>query len=508
MKKETEKSHFSATNTVIAGGLYEVTARFGDAGAEFLKGLRGVDNQTGQVFNRGLTQIAKGKINPEYAQNNIKQQAGFSAEVASVSKKNAEAIIQKSKVRYARSEDVAGYGSNNNTVDIVERLNGVEQTAQMKFVGEKNLNKLLQKIAKGDGQGGKNDLSRYLSNDRLELPTEQVVLAKKECLKQAKELRKNAEKVDPEKAAKLIKQAENYEKLHDKIADAGLTTEESIRYRLNPVRETVKDIASVSHRAGIEGAKYGAVIGGSISIITNAIAVQSGDKEFSDAMIDSATGTLKAAGVGYSTAFVGSTAKSLMQQSKSQMLQNVSKTGLPSAIVSMCLSTAGAIHRYARGEIDEQKLMQDLGGVTAGAVATSLFTVVGQGLIPVPILGGLIGSMVGGILVNTFYEGFFQALQSAKLAEENRILVEMRCEAARALAQQYRMAFTELFNTKLAQLSEEKALVETLFANKDISGDEFCKGMNRFATLFGKTLTINSMAELDDAMQSNQPIVI
>ncbi|NOL49258.1 hypothetical protein [Pelistega europaea] len=513
---DKEKSSFSATNAAIAGGLFEINARFGDAGAEFLKGLRGVDNQTGQVFDRSLSKVAQYKINPENAQNNIKQQAGFAAEVASVSKRNAEAIIRKDPTRYVRSEDIAEYGKNHNTVDIVEQLNGTTQsTSQMKFVGD--VQGLLQKIAKGDGQGGKNDLSRYMSVDKLELPTEQVNAAKEICIKQANKLRESADKIlaktdltesDLKTVELLKKQADNYDKLHDKITDSGLSTEEAIRYRLDPIKETIKDMAGTAHRAGIEGAKFGAAIGGSISLITNLIAVQSGNKEFSEAMLDSATGTLKAAGVGYGTAFAGSTAKSLMQQSTSKVMQAASKTGLPGAIVGMCISTTKSIHSYARGDIDETRLMQEMGGIAVGAVATSLFTVVGQGLIPVPVLGGVIGSMVGGIIVNTFYEGFLQALSDAKLAKENRILVEMRCEAARELSRRYQVAFEELFSTKLAQLQEEKAILQDLFSHKDISGDAFCEGMNRFAAVFGKTLTINNMAELDDAMRSTQPIVI
>ncbi|MFC0308418.1 hypothetical protein ACFFHK_01700 [Gallibacterium trehalosifermentans] len=507
-----KKHKLSVINTAIAGGLFEVNSRYGDAGAEFLKGLRGVDNQTGQVFNRGLIQISEYKINPEYAENNIKQQAGFAAEVVSVAKKNAEEIIKKSHKRYARSEDVAGYGSNNNTVDIIELLDGKElSTSQMKFIGENKLGDLLKKIARGDGSGNKNDLSRYMEVDKLEVPTEQVALAKKICREQADKLRKQAKRLaekNKEEANKLLKQADNYDKLHDKITDSGLTIEQAIQYRLHPTRETVKDMISVAHRAGIEGAKLGAAIGGSISVVTNLIAVHSGDKAFSEAMIDSVTDTLKAAGVGYGTAFVGSTVKSLMQQSPSATLRVVAKTGLPGAIMNVCMASSKSIYCYTKGEIDELELIQEVGNIAVGAVSTSLFTVVGQGLIPIPVLGGVIGSMVGGIIVNTFYDGFLQALNDANTAKEDRIIIEMQCEAAKELSRQYRIALESLFASKLTQLEEERAILQNLFSQKEISADDYCAGMNHFALVFGKKLTINNMAELDEAMQSDKPIII
>ena len=38
----------------LIGALHETTSRYGSAAAESLKGLRGIDNETGQVFDRGL----------------------------------------------------------------------------------------------------------------------------------------------------------------------------------------------------------------------------------------------------------------------------------------------------------------------------------------------------------------------------------------------------------------------------------------------------------------------
>ena len=48
----------------------------------------------------------------------------------------------------------------------------------------------------------------------------------------------------------------------------------------------------ISHRAGVEGAKFGAAIGGGISAVSNAIAVWTGNKELGDAVIDTAKDTL------------------------------------------------------------------------------------------------------------------------------------------------------------------------------------------------------------------------
>lgn len=507
MKK---KHNNDLSNQAISGGLFETVSRHGSAGAEFLKGLRGIDYETGQVFDRSLQQISDYKINPEYVERNIKQQAGFSAEVVSVSKRNAEAIIEGRPERYSRSEDLANYGKNDTAVDIVELLDGQERaTSQMKFVGDPE--GLLKKIACGEG-GGKNDLSRYMQVDKLELPSEQVEEMKAHCRAQSEKLKQQAEYArtngKTELAEKLEKQSANYEQLEGKITDAGLSTDQAVDYRLNPDWETVKDIASVSHRAGIEGAKFGAAIGGGISAITNAIAVYSGNKELNEAITDTAKDTLVSAGVGYGTAFAGTAIKTYMQQSASDTFRALSKTGLPTAIVTACIAACKNVARYAQDEINEAQLAREMGMVATSMLSGAAFAALGQMAIPIPVVGGLIGSMIGYAVTNHFYQGFFNTLQEARLSAERRQLVEMKCAAAAALARRYEHDLKALFAAKVARLDSESRAMFAVLENPDSSAEALCRSMNRFAEMLGKKISISSMAELDKAMLSDDVLKI
>lgn len=504
-----DNKHF--TNSMVGSGLQEIVTRYGSAGAEFLKGLRGRDYETGIKFDRSLLDVSNYKINPDYVEKNIKQQAGFSAEVVAVANKNADAIINKTGVKVARSEDIAEYGKNHNAIDLVERASdGTVVTSQMKFVS--NYENLLDKIAKGEG-GSKNDLSRYLEVDYLDLPTEQVEKAREYCEEQVKKLETQIARLeqDPNKAElvdKYRKQCENFKKLKEKIRDAEITTEEAIRYRLNPALETVKDIASVSHKAGIQGAKVGAVIGGSISLITNIIAVRAGNKEFGDAIFDTTKDTLKAAGVGYGTAFVGAAIKGTLQQSSSSVLRAVSKTGLPAMVVSTCIATAGIIRKYALGEIDETLLLREMGAVANNTLATAAFSAIGQIAIPIPVLGGLIGGMIGYTLTNTFYQNFLLSLDEVDISEQRYQFLAMRCEAAKFASKQYQNYLMGVFNQKIYQLDNETNMLFGALQDSTISADDFCKSINQFAELLGRDLAIKNMKELDNMMLSDQTLVI
>lgn len=504
MKKDDFKEY------MVAAGSQELVNRYGSAGAEFLKGLRGIDYETGIKFDRSLTDISNYKINPNDVEKTVKQQAGFSAEVAHVSRKNAEAIINKTGSTFSRSEDIAEFGKNHNVVDIVEiTASGEQITSQMKFVTDPK--SLLRKIAEGSG-GGKNDLSRYMNVDRLDLPTEQVEKAKEYCRRRANELRKNAEAAakagKTDVAEKLNKAADNYEKLSTKISDSGISTDEAIKYRLNPKWETAKDIAKVSHRAGIEGAKFGAAIGGSISLITNMIAVRSGNKEFADALFDTTKDTLKSAGVGYGTAFAGSAIKGVMQQSSKMVIRNLSKTGLPAMIVSTCISTGKSIKRYAKGEINETELFREIGGVVNNTLSTATFSMIGQIAIPIPVLGSLIGGMVGYTLTNNFYHSFLDSLDEVKASEERYQYLEMCCLRARAAMRGYRYYLDNLFANKLSELRIESEKLFNSLENQNMNIDDFCQNINQFADILGKKLPFNNIDEFNKFMSSDSTLKI
>lgn len=506
MNKKTE----DLKDYAIQGGLFDTVARHGSAGAEFLKGLRGIDHETGRSFDRSLLRVAGYKINPDYVEENIKVQAGFSAEIAGVSRKNAEAIINRDGHRFFRSEDLPEYGKNHAVVDIVELMdNTTLSVSQMKFVS--NSNELLKKIACGEG-GGKKDLSRYLSVDKLEVPSEQVEEMKRICRAEAMELRKQAEGARQagkiEVAKRLERQAGNYKKMESKITDSGLSTEQAIAYRLEPRWETAKDIAGISHRAGIEGAAFGAAIGGSISVITNIIAVNSGNKEFGDALSDTVKETLLSAGVGYGTAFAGTAAKTFMQQSTSASMRALSKTGLPAAIITLCISTSKVIKSYAKGEIDETQLVHEMGLTTTGMLSASMFTMLGQIAVPVPVLGGMIGGMIGYAITNNFYQGFFEALKEAKLSAERRQIIEMKCAAAAALSRRYEQHFKTLFANKILQLDAESKAMFSVLENPESSADELCESMNRFAEMLGNKISIKTMNEFDSIMLSDDVLKI
>ncbi len=504
MQKERKKD---LKNTATALSTSEIVDRFGNAEAEFIKGYRGIDNQTGQKFAKGLKEISEHKINPQYAEQNIKQQAGYSAEVAQTSKDNAENIIKGSKVRVSRSDDLAQYGRNHNVVDRVQILDGdiiAGTEAQMKVVG--NRDQLFKDITKPDGK-----FARY-RGIKLEIPSEQYEGAVEYCKEEATRLRENAiraeQKGNLEAANRLREQADNYDQLSENVQDIGMTTEEAIEYRNNPLKSTIKDIASTSHRAGLEGAKVGAAIGGTISVIQNLYLVAQGNKELDEAAIDVAKNTVIAAGVGYGTGATGSAIKSVMQQSANQTARNLANTAFPTMILNVSISLASSVKRFATGEIDSTQFLEEIGEKGSGMLSSTMMATMGQIAIPIPVVGAVLGGMIGYSLSSIFYQAALDSAKRAKEAEANYQRIKAEEATWREELRKHRELLSEMLEKELVKINYKTKVLFDAIENPNNDIDDFASEINNFAKLLGKELGFNTQEEFDDFMATDKPLIL
>ncbi|RLK51794.1 hypothetical protein BCL79_2937 [Stenotrophomonas rhizophila] len=496
-------------NAAVAASTIEVVQRYGNAGAEYIKGYTGKDALTGQKFALGLKTIAGYKVPAEHAAKVLASQAGYAAEVAATSRDNAEAIINGSPVRTVRSDDHPSYKRNHNVVDRLQVLDGqvvMGSEGQMKFVAGKNCDALLNKIAKPDG-----DFARY-RGIKLELPSEQMASAEATCRTEAAKLRTNAEAVDalgkPDVAARLREHADNYDQLAANLKDSGLTSEDALFYRTHPRIATLRDMAHTSHRAGVEGAKGGAVIGAAISLATSAFLVATERQQMSAAMTNVAMDTVKAGAMGYASASAGSTLTSVMQQSGHQGLQTLSRTAAPAMVVNVCITMGVSIKRYANGEIDGLEFMEEIGEKGSGMLAAGMMAALGQIAIPIPLVGAAIGGMIGCTLSSMFYRESMLAGRNATLAKEALDLAIELHEAAREEVQRQRTALADFMAAELPAMQRATAeLVSALDATEAaLEADAFAVAINSYATLLGARLEFSCVGEFECFMASDRPL--
>ncbi|WP_454130694.1 hypothetical protein [Microbacterium lacticum] len=109
-----------------------------------------------------------------------------------------------------------------------------------------------------------------------------------------------------------------------------------------------------------------------------------------------------------------------------------------SAIVTAAFGIAEQANKLRRGEIDELEFIENAEIVSLGAAVSALSSFIGQALIPVPVLGAVIGNTVGMVMYRAVSSSLSQreAELIARYLEEQRILDEQLATEYQALIEQ------------------------------------------------------------------------
>ena len=512
MSKKQKKSlidnkNDSAINSSLAVASGEVVDRYGSAVKEHVVAYSGVDNEIDKELTKGLKGISKYKVDPNNEYSNLKQQAGFSAEVKHAARKNAENIINKSGERVVRTDDDGRVNDELYDHFTYDKNKNIIDKSQMKFVG-KNPQEALQKLSSKDYQ-------KYLDNDiNIDVPSEMYEGIKEEAQNKAKSCYEQAERLKQDGkldiAEKKIEEAKKYEKISEKVRKSEVSSKEAMEARLNPEISTAKDIVKISHRAGLEQAAMGAAIGGGISIIRNFIAVFNGDKEVQEALIDIGADTTKAASLSYVTAFVGSGIKGFMQNSTNTFLQSASKTNLPAMFAITALEVGKTFKRYLSGEIDGLQCFEELGEKGVGMLSSGIFAAAFQVAIPIPVVGALIGSMFGYAFSSAYYKEVLNVFKEAKLARERRLRIEAECEEAIKMIKEYRAELERLVSEYLIDyITTFNMAFEQMESALEIGDiNSFIESNNIIINKLGKESQFKSFEDMDEFMNSDNILKI
>ncbi len=168
-------------------------------------------------------------------------------------------------------------------------------------------------------------------------------------------------------------------------------------------------------------------------------------KDPKEAIKHTAIATLKGGALSYVSAFASSSLGSLMQSSANKVIQSLGKSSLPAMIVGACVANVTVLTRYFSGKIDRTELLKQLGKANTTLVSSGAMAVAGQALIPIPVVGMLVGGFVGAILSETCFNAFLKAREEAKLARQRRIEIEKECRESIRLLEIYRNQFKEVF---------------------------------------------------------------
>ncbi len=248
-----------------------------------------------------------------------------------------------------------------------------------------------------------------------------------------------------QKAAHLEEKRQYCKTIKAHTRPASITKAEAIEARLNPNLSTAKDVANLSHQAGMNAMQTGALIGGGVSAITNIYECIANGKDPMKALKHTLVATAKGGALSYGSAFASSSLGGLMQSSANKIIQSLGKGSIPAMIVAAGVANATVLTRYFSGKIDEAELLKQLGKANTTLISSGAMAVAGQALIPIPVVGMLIGGFVGAVLSETCLNSLLKAREEAKLARQRRIEIEKECREIIKLLEAYQNRFKEVF---------------------------------------------------------------
>jgi hypothetical protein len=447
------------------------------------------------ISHSELVKISQSKIHPDFSDTNYQQQAGFSAEVKQVARTNAENIINHDGTRIARTDNVGAVNHPQFDLVAVDKNNNPILDANGQYVGgtqQKNFSKV-ENYNKLIGR----DYEHY-KNAKFAVPPDQYdeIMANWDSTiqnykKQSEYLRANG---NTQQAEVLDKRIEKIQDVKSRTFKSKVSTDDAMEARKSPLRSTVKDISRVSHRAGIQAAKAGAAISGTISVAQNIVDIVNEDKEIEDALLDVAADIGKAGAKAYVIGAGSSVVGGALKSASSQVCKNLSKGGGPAAIINTGGILAKNTIALISGELSGEEFITNIGqeGTTLAASMTGANLGASLGTIIMPGVGSIVGGVIGGMIASMLSGSMFRELQlsiaETKLSNERRKIISEVCAKLKAQEKQYRDMVNDcleyFLDYKEDQIRNSFAIISQAIEN----GTSIESGLAQLGDAFGKKI--------------------
>jgi flagellar biosynthesis chaperone FliJ len=500
-KKKPEKDFDTEFNVAFNATLNE---RFSQAAAEYFSSLP------------DLVKISHHKLNPNYLDANLSQQAGFSAEIRHVAHTNANNIISGSSVRInltdrlgSRNDPLADYvcvGADNKPLKNPD--GSYVKATQSKFLKDpKSYDKLLSEKWYGKYQTAQIDVPSDHYPAVIQHWNEEI----DELTKQESHLKKSA---SPEELKKVQQRIKRIKDLKSRINASSLSSDEAKDARINPRIVTFKDVGKVSHAAGVEGAKYGASFGAGISGAQNLIRYRKGEISFEEASANTVKQALKSGASGYVNSAATTALSGAMKASQQKVLQSLAQKGGPAAIVQAGAVLSKNVILLAQGKVSAEQFVGNVGkeGLTLGASlsGSSIGAIVGTAIFPGigTAIGGVVGGMAYSLMMQAGIGQLQQVARETTLAFEHRNQVEKITRMLIEQEREYRRNTLDVLATIID--SNEKELLAhfetTLTALRQ--GTDLTPGLQSISQTMKLNINFPSKREIETKLNSGQVIRI
>ncbi|MGL5384000.1 MAG: hypothetical protein ACRDD4_00460 [Culicoidibacterales bacterium] len=496
-------------------GLSQHIQRHGEAMSQYQQAYDGnrYDTKGNEIkhLGRNLKKISQYKLNSKNPTVSIKQQAGFSAELAKEAQDNQLNILNNSKVR-VRTTDGIGM-INHQQADHVSIQNGKtldNSASQMKFL--ENHKQTVDKLALDPKW-------RKYREVNVDIPKEQYSEALNYCAQKISELQNSLKHAQKNQNYTKMKKCEtdikNYKETAEILRDSGVTMKEAIEARKNPEVYVAKKLVNSAHEAGKSAVKETFILNTTVAIAQNTYLVVFNNQNFAKAVENVTQKTMNSNIDTYSTVALGSLIKSTMHSSKKEAMRRVGKTQAPMLIASGSVETGKTLTKYALGELNEQEAIKEISETGMSMAVSGFGSSFGAtvGTMILPGLGTLTGGYVGNMLAYTIYKIIADQtkiiLNDYKLSIVRKKEIQMLSQLANEELKRYEKDLREL---ALKRDRQTKKIFDDFFKviNSKIDEqtvDDFFRAIQMLGNNFGCKIQFENFTEFDQFMNDEKTVL-
>ena len=288
----------------------------------------------------------------------------------------------------------------------------------------------------------------------------------------------------------------------------GEIAEKEINRKLQ--KKSLDNIVKTGYEAGKTGAKNAGITAVTMSGIMNLVSVIKGEKTGEEAISDTVRNGGKAAVTGYAMSSSMTIVSHSLSNVSSEFIQGLARSNVPSNVITAVLVTGDTLKKWGEGDITTQECFIELGdkGLTMATMGYSM--AMGQALIPIPIIGGAIGALIGTSLTSTYYSALIKELQIKELEQQERIKIIEECRSAIELEKSYREELEKYLNS---YLKDYKEYFDTALSSMKVSfaqGDAYgvIAGANEITKKLGGDVQYESVEEFEKLLESDVPFVL
>ncbi|ENQ3078684.1 hypothetical protein ACEOWG_001881 [Bacillus cereus] len=238
--------------------------------------------------------------------------------------------------------------------------------------------------------------------------------------------------------------------------------------------------------------------------VSNLCKVVNGEKEFSEATKDMGKLTLSVAATGGTIRVVSTGVTNVMKNSGKEMLGKIANSNQVMQVITISLIVKDSVIKYVNGEIDGKQFFEEIGGKGVGMLTGTIGAIAGQALIPIPVIGAAIGSMIVSIVCLDLYKSIrnvneFKKIESAVSRLASNVLAEMnrQQEVLRKLIKEEYSEWDDHF---------KKGYEMIYNGTIDDSPDTINQGLSCILSVFSKEVAFKSQKEFDDMFFDNNSV--